>query len=318
MELVFNERSADALSQTTALARERMSKFVALVRAAHRLGIKKTLCVPRHLRQTTLAPSYVIEQWLRDTDAVIKEEIQYFLMVATKGPYLEQIWQVLTEHNSFECRFAGQVAYGLGVAFLLPTFAIGLGTTDDAISTVAIDVAYIDGNDVVGETVDIRCMTRTAHLEEFEPFIRNALEAEYSIAHGRDLWHRRSELYPGFQFCESARESIEALGANDPKLNHLVRHLGAMKDCFGSWVSGNFSLTGVEWSYESGQTMAHITYGPMRNFVCPDGTTRSFSAHSKIRAFNLRIYFHAEMQGTDRVLFIGYFGPHLPTQKFPT
>jgi hypothetical protein len=75
----------------------------------------------------------------------------------------------------------------------------------------------------------------------------------------------------------------------------------------------------MDSSGESTQTLEHGTYGPMREFICPDGRKRQFSNHLKLRSSNWRIYYwEFRDEAKNGRALIGYVGTHLPTVKYST
>ncbi len=319
MELSFNELSLMTTSPSIDEAREKMTRFIGVIRATTRYGVALTIRTPRNFRQAPLAAGYVVENWIRDHTRVSKEERAFLLAVATKGPYAEEVFGAMRGATDCECLHDGHQATGLGIAYLCDSPAVGFsGQAYTDIDYAVVDVTYISDVDVVNESVEVCVLGYIEHVRARENWIRQRVDRERQLPDGTTLWRRRMQRFPRLIFCDSTRRFIEQIGAGDHSLRHIVRHLEIIDSTCDAWIDGPFDPRGIEWSNESGETMEHARYGPMRIFKCPDGKSRPFIAHSKIRGSNLRIHFFADDTGESRVVMIGYVGPHLPTVKYPT
>jgi hypothetical protein len=318
VQLVFNELCLGTLSGSVVEARARMSRFLQVAKvAATNKGITKTITTPKAFRSSELASGYVVQQWVRDHEAVVKTERDYFLTIATKGPYCEEVWKQLVASTECECECEGQVALGLGTAYLTESASIALdGVEAFASGTASVRFSYVDDCDVVTEEGDVCCLSTIGHLKQCEGWLDELVRRESEVANGIDLWRRRATRLPDLILCEGCQNFIEGLGGGEPRFKAILRHLDVINDTAKTWRTGELSPKGILWSSEGSQTMKHPVYGEMRKIRCPDGKYREFSAHSKLIGLNLRIYFYGEVSGQQRQVFIGYVGPHLPTVKY--
>ncbi|MGO8673727.1 MAG: hypothetical protein ACLQVD_20510 [Capsulimonadaceae bacterium] len=118
------------------------------------------------------------------------------------------------------------------------------------------------------------------------------------------------------EFCVGAISQLRDIKSGDTPLPAILRHLTALNGEAGRWVAGSqFNFDALpDSSPETGPTLEK--YGHARDFACPDGLSRRFSWHTKLRAFNKRIHFNVDPDA--HTVFIGYIGDHLPTAKYGT
>lgn len=94
--------------------------------------------------------------------------------------------------------------------------------------------------------------------------------------------------------------------------------LSRLDKALAEWMTGPLHPQ-MTSSGESSSTLTHGVYGPMRDFVCPDGVERRFSNHLKLFSNNWRIYYwEARADDGGGRAFIGYVGEHLPTVRYRT
>jgi hypothetical protein len=314
MEFVFNELSLEPICDSVYAARERMERFVQVIRAAASFGASKTVRTPRGFRSYPLAPDYVIENWVRDRENVAKGLRDYLLTIATKGPFCEEIWHALSKPEDCECTFNKEAILGLGIAYFNDRPAVGFdGSVYFKDDPVRIDIAYVDDDSVCCEQVEVCCMTSLRHVAARESWLKEKCELERQAKDGADLWLRREMIYPNLRFSDSCRGFIEPLSGNDPRLKHIARHLNVLNSCASTWESGAFDPVGIEWSNESEMTMKSGKLRDERVFKFPDGESRCCEPHSKLRGLNLRVHFLGETSENDRSVYVGYIGKHLPT-----
>lgn len=138
-----------------------------------------------------------------------------------------------------------------------------------------------------------------------------------AVANGRDLWNRRTELFPRLDFCVVVERQVCELTGNESFFQHVVTALARLDRALRDWTSGPLH-PGMASSVESRQTMDHADYGPMRRFACPDGQERDFSNHLKLYSCNFRIHYFERQELAGGRAFVAYVGVHLPTVRYRT
>jgi hypothetical protein len=130
----------------------------------------------------------------------------------------------------------------------------------------------------------------------------------------RDLWVKREKLFPTLILCGDVEAQVSKIG-NSSYLNQIVERLRTLNGAVEIWKreNGDFSYKAVNRDFplrispESKQTMAK--FANERLFTLPDKRRESFELH--IKTGDLRFHFYPD--NTNRVVYVGYIGPHLST-----
>jgi hypothetical protein len=314
MEIVFNELSALGAYQSPRDAQQGMHRLVQVARSIVRHGADRTIRTTSDFMERYLAPEYRVANWLNDK-TVDLEERRFVKAVTGKAPHLEDCFKI--EENKreeiIEFFFGKETALGLGVAFLWDAPAVSL----DGDGRFASDTAPIllrmlgEDGDLKEEMVEACCLSTLDQVARREPWIRKRVQGE--VRTGAELWKRRQSLLSSLVFCADAVEQVQKLTGSESYFRQILRHLFELDRYVADWLSGPFSLAGVSWSEESGETLRHPEYGPMRRFLCPNGFERTFSLHTKPTGGNVRIHFFPLR--VKRIAYVAYIGPHLPTVR---
>ncbi len=321
MDTMLNELSLNQLSPSVDLARQRMVRFVQVLSSLKSISKQTLLRVPRGFRQHTLADGYVVENWIRDRDFVSEEYRKFLLEIASRAPYLDDLWDHHMADGEFECYHGETLAKGFGVAHLADSPAVGLdGIEEFADDPVPVKIVYLDSTDVVEEVAQICCITSQQQVASRTAWLTSKIQSEKAIANGEDLWDRRIALLPRLDFSNGTKSYLCSLSHGNPALVKVYEHLRTLNETCELWTGGAFIPVGIDWTDESPETMAEPLLANQRIFRCHDGIRRTITTHSKIKAFNLRIYFLGIDSGNqqDRRVIVGYIGRHLPTVNFKT
>ncbi|MCP4695450.1 MAG: hypothetical protein GY862_01175 [Gammaproteobacteria bacterium] len=306
-EMVVNELSFSRPAKDIVTARERMSRFVHILRAPRSIG-GKLLRTHENFHSDLLTQDYRVAQWLKDRE-VSREERVFLKTLATKIPFLADSPSLEDKSLGFDFYFKGKTkARGLGVAYLLDTLAVSiLSERQWDAGRLALTVSNLDEDEkIVHETESIHHASRVEHVREHAPWIDRKQKA--SIKNGADLWKRRKELLPSLCFCEEAGNNIKGLGKNDALLRQVIRHLFELEEYCRVWNSGNFSAKKLPGKATPESPATLRRFGKERTFVCPDGREHAFSWHLRITPLDWRLYFHPDEPGK---MLIGYIGKHL-------
>ncbi|MEI6043956.1 MAG: hypothetical protein WCS37_06150 [Chloroflexota bacterium] len=313
VELVLNELSTQTLASDAQTARQIMSDLVQTIRKTTAYGVSKVFRCHSDFYATTLAPSYTLIQWLADK-SIDQELRRYFRSLATQVPFLIDRPTEQSNALSFEFKYEGETAYGLGVAFLIDGLAVSLKSHPKwDTSSVEIELLQLDeAAEWVKESASVRHASCPEHLEQYAQWIRSCLKANIKTL--EDLWKSRNTLFPSLSFCDEIEEQLQALKTRELMLHPVIKRLFELNDYAKTWQSGPFDSQSLHKATpESQQTLD--SYGDQRTFTCADGQPRIFSCHVRLTPDAWRIHFYPLAPGQ---FFIGYIGPHLPTMKYAT
>ncbi|BAZ12926.1 hypothetical protein NIES4071_47600 [Calothrix sp. NIES-4071] len=316
-DLILNELSLRNLASNEQTAQQIMSEFIKTIKAIKAQGVKVNLRTKDNLYTIIIAPKYPIRRWLNDTDEV---ERVFIKTLATKTPFSSdiansEIQDIENNASLSEFNYQGELAVGLGIAYVLNTIAISFLSEEcwDC-SRLELEYKWFNKNEeLVHEIVEVIHASRSSHVQEHIDLIQQIKERiREGVDDGVELWQRREELFPNLEFCDAVRRQLENILTGQLELQPVINTLSQLQKCCENWSNGYFNLDGysIEESGESKPTLDK--YRKERTFLCLDGKERLFERHVKLRFCNWRIHFFAEKPGK---VIIGYVGRHLPTVK---
>ncbi len=313
LDIVLNELSIETPAPNTSIARQWMSNLMQIVRSINaETKSRATLITQYDFHLTLLASDYTLRRWLNDID-VDKEERRFIRSLSTKAPFSEvapdsdEVQLLENNRGSYEFRYQGKTALGLGVAYLLDIISVSL------LSEICWDCSYVD-LDVISideddKKIKIVHASRKEHLQNHIDWIKNRI---HSNIDGRALWNQKDDLFPNLQFCSSVKNQLQSLSIGNLMLSPVTKRLFELQKYSESWTEGNFDAKKLsKTTPESEATLQK--YSQEHTFTCPDGENRIFSWHVRLTPLAWRIYFYPEQP---QKIIIGYIGNHLPTVKF--
>jgi len=316
IDMVLNELSLQSPASDASIARQWMSDFIQTVRAVKaQAGQQAVLRTQYSFRAALLSPDYPVGQWLRDS-AVDLEERRFIKTLVTKAPFSEDTLNAEVqeiESNSGSCEFLhqGEVAIGLGVAYILDIIPISLR------SKLCWDCSYLDLEiihiDQDNEEVKIIHASLKNHIQDHIEWFQARLKKAREIFDGEGFWNKREELFPNLQFCDSVKDQLLSLRTGDVMLNPIEKRLSDLQMYAENWLNGAFDSGKIACKATPESEATLKQYAQERTFTCPDGQNRTFSWHVRLTPLAWRIYFYPNQAGQ---IIIGYIGSHLPTNKF--
>ncbi len=308
-DIVVNELSFRELAATQAEARSRMIAFVSLLGQARRAGFRGDIRIPLTFFSTELVAGYTVTNWISDPDSP-REHRTYLLSQGTKSPFLINLPILQEIFGISEFRFQGELAEGLGAAYLMDALGVSLQSQDRwRTSILTLDLLQLDrSEELVSSNVNIPHASRPADLTEHAE--RLAAERYNSIKSGKQIWEKRNEFFPGLLFVQTVEQQLDGVGFHLP---HVLRRLIELEDNTASWKTGGFDPTGLSGNPRTESSKTLEEYGQERSFRCPDGTIQVFSWHVNLPGGWRLHFFPVDAQ---RRIIIGYIGTHLPTVKF--
>lgn len=299
----------------------RIQTLASTLQALDRLGCARVLRSVRTAADHDIGEGRGLRGWCFD-QGTNREAGRFIAQRLGKQPFIDGDDGLFTEiegERVIEGSILGKTVVGLAFAALTDMPAVALGSTALPTSTtVAVELINLDVEGEFQETVQVcRLVTEDDVIHQSELIIRCV---ESSVENGDQLMNRVGELFPRLRFGPMAIEQISSLTGNEPVFHQLFRHLRALDQGAAEWQPDTqYSPVGsITWSRESNSTLAHGSYGQLRDFPMPHGyAARRWSYHSKLSGGNgARLYFHAERINDASVVLIGYFGDHLPTVLF--
>jgi len=309
LEMVLNELSLQPASDIHT-ARQWMSVFVRTISAAasHRVG--RVMRTQSGVSDITLAAGYPLSRWVNDGE-VDRVARLYVLSLTTKVPLWDGLPELCDQVLESEFKYEGQVAYGLGVAYLLESLAVSL-PSDTCWNAMLLPLNVnwlVEGGCIEEEIVRVIHASRPEHLNEHREWIQDRLRSD--IQDGDDLWKRREGLFSSLTFCEGVGRQIQDLSPT--MLRPVVRRLFELEAYCQEWTEGGFDPDRLPTKATPESQPTLDRYGRERTFRCPDGEERTFSWHVRLTPNVWRIHFHPR-PGVGQMI-IGYVGPHLRTVR---
>jgi len=181
MQMVFNELSLTPPAPNLHVARERAENFVLTMREATVRGVPRVLRTQEDFYEALLASDYRWVQWRNDSN-VDRELRGFFKSLTHKMPLLvdepvkDQIMQGL------ECRLAGRVALGLGVAYSLEGLGLSLLSEElwDA-AWLPLDVTALEDDGSLSE--NSRPVAHASQVDHVRQHFQRALHDLDEVAH---------------------------------------------------------------------------------------------------------------------------------------
>ncbi len=315
LEMVLNELSFQPPALDVQTAKFWMSELVSTVLTATKVGVKRVLRTHSEFHATVLAPDYPLLRW-RNDNSVDRELRRYFNTITTKSPFLVDLEGSETETESLlsEFRCEEEQVYGLGVAYLLEALALSVRSDSrwdtDRIKLVSMQLE--DDQHFNSTLVEVIHASRVEHVQTHSNWILERLKL--GIRHGTDLWNRRDELFPHLIFCESVKDQIYNLGADNPVLQQVRKRLFELETYCRDWQQGAFNKDNLPCKANPESEATLKQYSREHTFLCPDGKERLFSWHVYFTPGAGRIFFNP--QAETKNFIIGHIGPKLPNVKF--
>jgi len=316
MDQVINELSVAGGYSDELAAAAGMRQMLELSKDLSSVGFHRTIRTTRDFSTLCLAQEYSINRWATENsnDAGRKEFQRYYLTVATKGPFIEELVEEFeSEGELVEYRHDSGVSVGIGLADLLCSFVLSFGCSEAfRVDFVTVSRISIKEEEESESCIDVLNLWSGGQLNQHMAKLEEIVIR--SISNGTEIIQESERLFPRLSICDSAREQIENLNGGESYFPKLLRQLRVLNKAMEEHNEGAFDPTELNWSPESESTMSR--FSDHRKFKCKDGVERTFSFHSKILGANQRMYFYPIAE--EKTVHIGYLGKHLPTTRFRT
>lgn len=240
LRLFWNELAELPLAGDHTEARNRMEGFLdtcaALIRAYR--AAPPMLRSREPIDGVLLSEGYTVAHWRRDAD---RDRHRLFLRLAASVPLLsppEDGEESLRRFGCADCWHGSERALGLRAAWAADELAISLASDPRwrwAHLPVEVEVLAEDLA-LVRRPEKVRHLLAPEHVDTHQAWLRQ--KQVYLVRDGRDLWDRRSQLFPSLEFCRSVQRQIDALDAGSDALRNVLGRLIDLERAFALWDGG--------------------------------------------------------------------------------
>ncbi|RLV09833.1 hypothetical protein CTZ27_00760 [Streptomyces griseocarneus] len=288
MPLLFlNEKSWSTVCDQ-ARADAAMADFVDVVRAVAKEDPGETALVSEgELKLLEIAEGYPVGKWIGSSPKN-HARWQRLLALRNRSP-VRSVYPAPEADDNLEYRRKGETVLGLGAADFMDGIAVSLPVAPEwQASAVGVErselVELDDGTlEFAHESVDVRHVSGVPHVDEHRPWIREASLAR--AATGRQIWERKTDLYPNLQFLPRTEAQLSDL---DPQWVVPVRRcLERLEAAVALWEPQ--ARPEPEWQTRvtpESQTRRKVCW-----FSDSDDVRRLFELHARFTPGMGRIYF---------------------------
>jgi hypothetical protein len=321
--LILNEESIPFKS--VADANEKFPLFIKIVSEALANRIKSIRVsenIGKSWFEIAVCKDLPLREWLKgQNDKEFERKVKSFVSM-TESPQIPVEWEPLK--NRFDlCYFylskrTDLALHSLGATYLLAQLAISYSSEDIWRNNLIELIKHeIIAEDFIEEKVIVK------NTAEYSDWLFHLLDIENqrkeSFRKGNELWNKKAIEFPNLVFCGKSEDDLKNLSVSDTVFNQLWIVLKSLnKYCIETNI--DFSLksllekTKLEISDESDSVKSNPKFSIYRTFTV-NGKSKFFGYHVKSFSGEMRLHFLTDSE--NRKIFIGYFGKHLPTKKFP-
>ncbi|HAO22388.1 MAG TPA: hypothetical protein DCQ37_19135 [Desulfobacteraceae bacterium] len=304
MDFIFNELSVKQ-AEHPEIAKQWMSDLLRLYKTAYQRGFKR-LITPQNILSEFLAPNYTFSHWLKDVD---NDSRSLFITQATHPPFAEDVLEKKADDGSrlFEFSYNDKITKGLGAACLVGSLSVSFDNSPEWDKTsISIRAVYFsdEEEDIIEEDEDVKHSCKLNHLEFLKKWIETVNKPP--IPNGKILCLKQKEFFPHLVFCKDIEAQISHLHENHAEFIQIKKRLFEINNCCADWQTGMFDIEIMpsKVSPESDSRLKKLK--TELTILCPDGTKRLFSLHSRYTPGAGRIYFFPDEK--KRIIYIGYIG----------
>lgn len=300
----------------------RILLLASVLQALDRLGLPRVLRSVRNAAGRDIGSGRGLNSWCFDRTS----DLDAGRLVASrlsKQPFIDGddgLIAAAEGGRAIEATVNGQAVYALALAALGDEPAVSLGRAERSRGEqIVVNISWLDDEGVTTQASPALCLITPQDVGAARTSIELGLDR--SIVDGATIIRRAVELFPYLRFGTRAEGQLRELTGAEAVFRQLLRHLRALNLGAKNWDDGPFAPgDAIAWSDESNQTLEHRRYGPMRDFPTPAGfQPQRWRFHTKMTGgAGFRLYFRGERTEVGPIILVGYFGPHLPTVKYPT
>ncbi len=197
VEMVLNDLSLLSPVSDRGTARKLMTDLISVLSTAVISGVK-TLRTQDNLYNLILSPDYPVASWLNDGQ-VEREERSFLRTLGTKTPLLAEIIDstVQEEECLTDFRHRGELAYALGIAYLLNALVISFHSEPRwNCDSLDLEITRLEdetnSEDVTAELTLKTSTERLIHASRREHILGHKAQIEYRFR--AEPWHSEDEI----------------------------------------------------------------------------------------------------------------------------
>jgi len=200
VEMVLNDLSLLSPVSERGFARKMMTDLIGVLSIARIYGVK-TLRTRNNLHHLVLSSDYPIASWLNDNQVEREERSFFQRQLDIRTPLLADITDPIIheEENLADFKYQGELAYALGIAYLLNGIAVSFHSEPMwHCDSLDLEITRLeDGTDSENLTAELTLTTSTdkiIHASKREHILGHREQIEYRL---RAMpWHPQDELLP--------------------------------------------------------------------------------------------------------------------------
>jgi hypothetical protein len=319
LALVFNHHSLPFSSRR--VAADNLPEFMKICLKANIHGYSTVLVdesIDKKWYRIELSPGFFFQDWLQRNRTSKVDLIRAFRSITTRQPFFNQT-DIDNNVELFEVSFAGSNNYSaLRAAAWHEAPMVSFPTNPPWLKPkLNVCIRTLDENS--------HCVSSQAEIVNL--FSHDKLESEFNeliqkrnaeIESGKDLLSDFSQLFPGLRLCGKAESHLACWSASQNLLQQVTESLAALNrfsekwanDEFADYSHENLNNSGLsrQVSGESETVRNNKKLRKQREFFLPTGIKVFFEKHVKLTK-GYRIHFYPCNQ--EKIIYIGYIGPHL-------
>lgn len=251
-----------------------------------------------------------------------QDEAQFLLQLANRSPFQLDLDEMLNE-RFLRCDAVGCESMRLTVDDGKPLVLCAISgfitvnlpsepIWDRDELVVVFDELLPDG------TIDelkapVNAISRSSHADAIKARLI-AIDRD-QVSSYAELWDQRSLLFPDLAFGRDFEGYLKKF--DSVWLRKIVRKLTVLNGCANRWKTLQSALPPDPWSSiikpEGENVQRDGSLSGLRSFKTSDGKSELFMLHTNITKGDR---LHLRIDDTERLVEIGYVGPHLRTKKY--
>jgi len=205
-----------------------------------------------------------------------------------------------------------------GAPLLLGAFIDGISISFPSAQIWRQDELIVRYDELVEDAGFIERYDSVDNLSEIShiaPILERHLHEIRNVRSFTELWQRRDDIFPDLLFGQDFGSYLKRI--NGGLLRKVVRTLGVLNGCANRWKTMQSALPPDPWSSiirpEGENVQRDGSLSGLRSFKTSDGKSELFMLHTNITKGDR---LHLRIDDKERLVEIGYVGPHLRTKKY--
>jgi hypothetical protein len=217
VEMILNELSLLSPVSELGRARNLMTGLIGVLSTAVKSGVK-ILRTTDNLYNIELSNGYPISRWLKDNQ-VEREQRSFLLTLQTKTPLLIDIADltVQDQQSLAEFKHQGELAYSLGIAYLLNAVAISFcSDTKWDCDILHLEIIRLEGetDELTSNTESLIHASRSEHILAHKAQIQNRLREE--------PWNHQDEILRCYTMALEKKPLSDWLNTLDETTREII------------------------------------------------------------------------------------------------